>query len=182
MKKIYFVLVAFCAMMHLEAQILNFGIKGGISFTNYRDGEIGNIDFKTTSNYHVGALAELKVLSNLHIQGELLFSKKGAEFERSGFTVKNELIYASIPVLAKVYINNDNLSLEVGPQFSFLASERNRVGSETEDYDLGVIAGLGLNLTESIFIQGRYILGVSELKRDSDIKNSAIQISLGFMF
>ena len=182
MIKNYLVLIALCALMNLEAQVLQFGIKGGISFTNYRDGEIGNIDFETTSNYHVGALAELKVLSNLRIQSELLFSKSGAEFERSGFTVKNELIYVSIPVLAKVYINNDNLSLEVGPQFSFLASERNRVGSETEDYDLGVIAGLGLNLSESIFIQGRYILGVSELKRDSDIKNSAIQVSLGFMF
>jgi len=182
MKKIYLFILVFCSIMSLEAQILNFGIKGGISFTNYRDGNIENIDFKTTTNYHIGALAELKVLSNLYVQSELLFSKKGAEFERSGFTVKNELIYVSIPVLAKVFINNDNLSLEVGPQFSFLASERNEVGSETEDYDLGVIAGLGLNITDSIFIQGRYILGISELKRDSDIKNSAIQISIGLMF
>lgn len=178
----FILLLGFCAVINSNAQILNFGIKGGVSFTNYRDGDIQNIDFKTTTNYHLGALAELKVLSNLLLQTELLLSKNGAEFDRIGFTIKNELIYVSIPVLAKVFINDDNLSLEVGPQFSFLASERNKVGSETEDYDLGVIAGLGLKFTNSIFIQGRYILGVSELKKDTSIKNSSVQVSVGLMF
>jgi|UniRef100_UPI00404B841E hypothetical protein len=182
MKKIYLFLFLCSTFLGLNAQMLNFGIKGGVSFTNYRDGEVGNRDFSMSTNYHAGALAELKVLSNLYLQGELLFSKQGAEFEQNDFTVKNELIYVSVPVLAKVYINDNNLSLEVGPQFSFLASERNEVGSDTEDYDLGVIGGIGLKFTDAIFVQARYVLGLSDLKRDSDIKNTAIQISLGFMF
>jgi hypothetical protein len=183
MKKILLVCLFLSAFLETKAQFAEFGIKGGLNFTNYRDGNISGFDFETATNYHLGGLVEFSVLTNMNIQIELLYSTQGAQFERVGFDVKNELGYISIPVLAKVYINNDNLSLEVGPQFSFLATERNRVGTtDTESYDFGLVGGLGLKLTDTFFIQARYVLGLSDVKPNADIKNSAIQFSLGMMF
>lgn len=163
----------------LKAQALHYGIKGGLSFTNYRDGSISGFDFQTTTNYHLGAFAELKVLGNLFLQPELLYSTKGAQFDVDGFDVRNQIGYISIPVLAKVFVNENSISMEVGPQFSFLASERNRIGTETASYEFGVVAGLGFRMTEMFYLQGRYILGVTDVKENTSIKNSAIQLSLG---
>jgi hypothetical protein len=182
MKKTFLFCILLTTFLESKAQFAEFGIKGGLNFTNYRDGNISGFDFETATNFHLGGLVEFSLLTNLNIQIELLYSTQGALFERIEYDVKNELGYISIPVLAKVYINNDNLSLEVGPQFSFLATERNRVGtSNTESYDFGLVGGLGLKLTDTFFIQARYILGLSDVKPNADIKNSAVQVSLGMM-
>lgn len=180
MRNIYFTIVfALTFVSFSKAQVLSYGIKGGLNFSNFRDGSLSGFQFETATNYHFGLFTELKVLSNLYLQPELLYSTVGAQFNRVGFDVKNQLGYISIPVLAKVYVNDDNLSIEVGPQFSFLASERNRIGTETEDYEFGIVAGLGFRLTDMFYIQGRYVLGMSDIKQNSDIKNSVIQLSLG---
>lgn len=182
MKKIILVFLFFTVYFKSEAQVVEFGIKGGLNFTNYRDGALSGFNFETATNYHFGGLVEFSLLSNLNIQVELLYSTQGAQFERVGFDVKNELGYLAIPVLAKVYINNENLSLEVGPQFSFLATERNKVGTtDTETYDFGLVGGLGLKLSNTFFVQARYVLGLSDVKPNADIKNSGIQVSLGMM-
>jgi hypothetical protein len=183
MKKFILTCFLIVCIQESKAQFFDFGIKGGLNFTNYRDGNVAGLDFKTATNYHFGFLAEFSLLSNLNILTELLYSTQGAEFERVGYDVKNELGYISIPVLAKVYINNDNLSLEVGPQFSFLATERNQVGvNNTATYDFGLVSGLGFKISDAFFVQARYILGLSEVKPEADIKNSAVQISVGVMF
>lgn len=90
--------------------------------------------------------------------------------------------YISIPVLAKFYLTDD-LSLELGPQASFLLSERNEVDSnDSNTFDFAVAGGLSYKFGKHFFVQGRYGLGLTEAKRDADVKNSVIQASVGFMF
>ena len=60
-----------------QAQMLKFGLKGGVNFANYTGGEISGVDFKTITSYHVGAVMELKVIDNFAIQHEILYSNKG---------------------------------------------------------------------------------------------------------
>ena len=55
-----------------QAQMLKFGVKGGVNFANYTGGEISGVDFKTITSYHMGAVMELKVFENFAIQPELL--------------------------------------------------------------------------------------------------------------
>jgi opacity protein-like surface antigen len=84
--------------------------------------------------------------------------------------------------LAKIYLNN-TISLEMGPQASFLLSEKNDFDIENQNtFDFAVAAGLGVNLTKNIFIQGRYVLGLTEVSTTADTKNSVLQLSAGFMF
>ena len=83
------------------------------------------------------------------------------------------------------YLNNFNktVSLDLGPQASFLLSERKNVDfKESETFEFGVAGGLTLNVTKSIFLQGRYVLGLTEASKDADVKNSVVQISAGFTF
>ena len=166
-----------------QAQLLEFGVKGGVNFANYTGGDVSGVDFKTITSYHAGMVMELKVFENFAIQPELLYSTQGAELEGLGDQVKNELGYLSIPVLAKFYLTSNKLSLELGPQASFLVSERNEVdANDTNSFEFGIAGGLSYKITKSIFVSGRYVAGLTEAKKDADVKNSLIQFSVGYMF
>ena len=166
-----------------QAQLLEFGVKGGVNFANYTGGDVSGVDFKTITSYHAGMVMELKVFENFAIQPELLYSTQGAELEGLGDQVKNELGYLSIPVLAKFYLTSNELSLELGPQASFFVSERNEVdANDTNSFEFGIAGGLSYKITKSIFVSGRYVAGLTEAKKDADVKNSLIQFSVGYMF
>lgn len=186
MKKLFFltslVLVLF-SNTTIQAQLLKFGIKGGMNFANYTGGSVEGIDFKSIASYHAGIVTELRIFDNLALQPELLYTTQGSELEGLGDQIKNELGYLSLPVLAKFYLTDNGLSLEVGPQFSVLVNERNEIDTnDTNTFDFGIAGGLSYKLTKHFFISGRYVAGLTEVKKDADVKNSVIQLSVGILF
>lgn len=166
-----------------QAQLLKFGVKGGLNFANYTGGDVDGFDFKSITSYHAGVVAEIKIFENFAIQPELLYSTQGSELEGFGEQVKNELGYLSLPVLAKFYLTKDKLSLELGPQASVLVSERNEVDAkDSNTFDFAVAGGLSYKITNGLFVSGRYAAGLTEPKKEADVKNSVIQFSVGYMF
>jgi len=185
MKKTVIVFTLICVILPLavNAQLLQFGIKGGVNFANYTGGLVEGIDFKNIVSYHAGLVAEINIFNNFAIQPELLYSTQGSELKGLGEQIKNELGYLSLPVLAKFYLTDNGLSLEAGPQFSVLVSERNEIDtSDTNTFDFGVAGGLSYKLTKRFFVSGRYVAGLTDVKKDADVKNSVIQLSVGIMF
>ena len=182
MKKIILAALLFIAASTTsEAQLVKFGVKAGVNFAN-QTGDAPGIDREGITSYHAGLVAEIKLLDRFAIQPELLYSTQGATYKNAVTEFKNELGYLSIPVMAKFYLT-DSFSLEVGPQASFLLSEKDNVDFEdAETFEFGVNAGLGFKLTENFFIQGRYGLGLTEAAKDADVKNSTVQLSVGFLF
>jgi opacity protein-like surface antigen len=184
MKKSFFAVIFLSLISSdMDAQFLQFGFKGGVNFSNFGGSEIEGVDFKNVTSYHFGLVTEFKLLDNLSLQPELLYTSQGAELKGFGEQIKNELGYIAIPIMAKFYLTDDKLSIEAGPQVSFLVSERNKVdGDDANSFDFGIGAGLSYKITKKIFLSGRYVVGLTEVKKDSDIKNSVIQFSLGFLF
>ncbi|MFH7018163.1 porin family protein [Flavobacterium sp. FlaQc-47] len=186
MKKIILAAVLFMATSAtIQAQLLKIGVKAGVNFAN-QTGDAAfdgiSVDKEGITSYHAGLVAEIKLLEKFSIQPELLYSTQGATYKSAGEEFKNELGYLSIPVMAKFYLSK-SFSLELGPQASFLLSERNDFDVKNgETFEFGVNAGLGFKITESIFVQGRYGLGLTEASKDADVKNSVFQLSAGFMF
>jgi opacity protein-like surface antigen len=166
-----------------QAQLLQFGVKGGLNFANYTGGDVSGVDFKTITSFHAGAVMEVKLFENFALQPELLYSTQGSELEDISGQIKNELGYISIPVLAKFYLTPNKLSLELGPQASFLVSERNNVDAgDSNSFDFAIAGGLSFKITDAFFVSGRYAAGLTEPKKDADVKNSLIQFSVGYMF
>lgn len=84
--------------------------------------------------------------------------------------------------MAKIYLT-DAFSLELGPQASFLVSEKNDFDIENaETFDFALNAGLGFKITKNLFIQGRYSLGLTEVSKNAESKNSVFSLSAGLMF
>ena len=177
MKKL--IVLSFCFLafsMHVEGQIVKFGIKAGANFSNL-DGN--SINSNNLTSYHVGIMSQIKVLPNFAIQPEALFSSQGAKVDGAN---DFELDYVAVPVLAKFYLITDVLSLEAGPQFSFLVNSNLPDTYETQSFDFGAAGGLGLNITKSFVAQARYVVGLSDTSRDAEITNRVFQISLGYFF
>jgi len=185
MKKIIVAAVLFLATSAtMNAQFLKLGVKAGVNFASQTGDAFPeqNIDKEGITSFHAGLVAELKLLEKFSIQPELLYSTQGATYKNAVSEFKNELGYLSIPVMAKFYLTK-SVSLEVGPQASFLLSEKNDFDvKNAETFDFGLNAGLGLKITEGLFVQARYGLGLTEASKDANIKNSVFQLSAGFMF
>lgn len=187
MKKLILVAIMLLSITTVvEAQSIRFGVKGGINYANQNGTEItvnsDNYDSEAITSYHAGLVAEIKLLDQFAIQPELLYSTQGASYKNATDEFKKELGYLSIPVLAKIYLGK-SLSLELGPQASFLMSERKNVNFEdSKTFEFAAVGGLGLNITKNLFVQARYGLGLTEASKNADVKNSTFQVSAGIMF
>jgi Outer membrane protein beta-barrel domain len=161
------------------SQGIKVGLKAGVNYANFTNSDIQT---DAITSFHGGLVTEFSLLKNFSLQPELLYSTQGAELNDFGQQIKNELGYISIPVLAKFYLT-DQFSLEVGPQASFLLSERNEVSAgDSNTFDFAVAGGLTYKFGKHFFIQGRYGVGLTEPKRDADVKNSVLQASIGYLF
>lgn len=172
---------AFAALVFLLAYTVNaqsFGIKGGINFSNLNGRDDAN--FKSLTSFHIGILKEFVLLDNLTLQPELMYSTQGAQIKNSDDNYK--LNYILVPILAKVYLN-DVFNIHAGPQFGVLLGETNDVAPvDSKTFDVGIAAGLEYELTNGISVTGRYIWGQKSMANNANLKNSAIQLSLGFLF
>ncbi|NMH28099.1 porin family protein [Flavobacterium silvaticum] len=183
MKKLL-VLLLISVSFGTQAQFLRFGFKAGPNFSNFNGG-VSGIDYKGKTGFHAGALVQLKLLDNFALQPELLYSSQGAEVKDAG---DFNLNYISVPVLAKFFVVSDKLSIDVGPQFSFLVDDTKLVynqisGSESgESFDFALAGGLGVHLTKSIWVQARYTIGLTEASSSAEVKNAVFQVSGAFVF
>ena len=184
MKKFFLVLL-FCTttIQFGSAQFLKFGVKAGVNFANYNGGSVQGVNFSTLTSYHAGMVLEAKIMENFSLQSELLYATQGAELSGFGTQVKNELGYLAVPVLAKFYLTKDGLSLEMGPQASILVNQRNSFSlGDTQTFDFALAGGLSYKITKELFVSGRYLAGLTEPKRDADVKNAVVQFSVGYLF
>lgn len=188
MKKILLVAVMFLATSAaVNAQFVQIGVKAGANFANQTGGSDFNgisVDKEGITSYHAGLVAELKLLEKFSIQPELLYSTVGASYKFSEVSedIKNELGYIAIPVMAKIYMTK-SLSLELGPQASFLVSNKKEFdAADPKTFDFSLNAGLGLKVVGGLFVQARYGIGLTEVSKEADFKNSVFQLSAGYMF
>lgn len=153
-----------------------FGVKGGLNFSNFRGDASDNFDVAT--NWHVGVVYDSEITSYLSIQPELLYGVMGAEIDDN----KIKLGYFSVPVMLKIY-PTQGFNIQLGPQFGMLVNESDNFDAfKSETFDFGLAAGLEFFLTNNLFIQARYYSGSKKVSDNVDIKNTAVTASIGLMF
>lgn len=179
----YATLLLIGASFTAQAQLVSFGIKAGPNFASLNGAD--NIDYKARTSFHAGLIVEIKGAGNFALQPELLYSSQGAEVDGIG---DFNLDYVALPIMAKYYILPDLLSLEAGPQFSFLIDDREQVfneattSAENNSFDFALAGGVGLDITKSFFAQARYTIGVNDTSDFSNAQNAVFQLSVGYKF
>lgn len=186
MKKLLF-LVALATLgisKSTYAQDVKFGVKTGLNLANITGAS--DVDTNNLIGFHIGAISEISVSDKFSVQPELLYTRQGSEI---GNAFKIKLDYLAIPIMAKYYVM-PKLSLELGPQVSFLVSDKIEFegagipDAETDaaSTDFGLNVGAGYKLDSGIFMQARYNFGISTISENPDLKNSVLKLSLGYQF
>lgn len=212
MKKIILMAVAFTFMM-VSAQAqdsvsdnrskLKFGLKIGGNYSNVYDTEGNSFDSDPKFGVVLGGFASIPLGKSLGLQPEVLFSQKG--FKATGvllgstYDLTRTTNYLDIPLLISIK-PIPNLSLLIGPEYSYLLSVKNEFknGSTTilqeQEFDndnirkntLGFLVGADINI-DKLVISGR--LGWDLVNNNGDgtsttprYKNAWYQFTLGYLF
>jgi hypothetical protein len=187
MKKTLFVTVLLFVMtFSVQAQLLQIGVKAGLNYANATGTGITvnttNYKSDAITSYHAGLVARIGLSKGIALQPELLYSTQGATYNDAVSEFTNELGYIAIPAVLILDLNK-TFSLELGPQASFLLSEKKAFNIEdSNSFDFSVVGGLGIKITKSIFVQARYGLGLTEVSANAQAKNSVLQLSAGLLF
>lgn len=187
MKKLLLIIVfVWIGFPALQAQEFNFGAKAGVNFADITG---DNADGDVRTSFHLGLVAEIPFAEKFYFGPEVLYSSQGTKDGDDHL----KLDYIQIPLMARYYVS-EGFNFELGPQLGFLVKADAELDGETEDvkdlfkdFEYGINFGLGYKLTNGLFFQGRYNLGLANINDfeefdDSKIHNSVIQLSVGFMF
>ena len=206
MKKITIALM--CMLLTAGAAMaqkqFTFGPKIGVDYTHfwgknaYHGGQL---------NYQAGLFMEYRFTSRFSIAPEVVFAAQGGKYEVKDYNdgdgyfdakFTENVNYINIPVMFKYYVT-PALSIDLGPQLGINVYSKYTVESkdknlniketidqkdDTKAIDVGVGLGLTYNITNDVFVQGRYTLGLTDVfdKSWDTGKNGNAQIAIGYRF
>ena len=178
MKKSLLFVMLFLAPLLMNAQGVGVGIKAGANFANQ---DVTDIDISSATDFHFGAYLNLNLSDKFGITPEVLYSAYASNWDK----VKVDFDYIAIPVMLR-FKPIPLLSLEAGPQFSFLTKANvediGDVKDQLKNNDFGLAFGAGLHLPLGLNAGVRYVLGFTDISDVSQqsIKNRTFQIYAGW--
>ena len=206
MKKLFIVAFALLIAGKVSAQKgPSFGIKGGLSFSNIIKTDDSNFKTNYQTGFNAGAFLTIPIVDRLAFQPEIMFSQKGYKSDRSGIlgsgTLTQTTNWIEIPILAKVEAAK-GFNIYLGPEVSFLtkttnkydgtfsSSQKTTYESDAEKFKksiLGGVLGVGINLSNKLSLNGRYVLDFQKNNEDGStstpaFKNQVWQVGLGIKF
>ncbi len=185
----------------MSQEKIQFGVKGGINFSNMTSDFLIEKEYKT--GFHLGILAEIPFGAKFSLQPEILYSTQGVEGQVLLLYVpypgaptppptysEYKLDYIQIPVLAKIYLI-ENLSLEIGPSFNFLVNDEQVTNSVTytdngSSFEFSGVLGVSYKIKNGLFGSFRYNKGFTDaldrVNYNDNAKNFGFQLGLGYLF
>ena len=170
-----------------------YGVKGGISFNHFLGDIPVNLDPTLYTGFSAGVFGNYKVSDKFSIQPEILFSRKGSNFEEFDYSFEqlqilnfNLDLYIStdwieIPILGMYHVD-DKFTIFGGPYIGFylngtvVAEPSVAILGVELEYDIdadnlrlpdyGIVLGGAYNITEKVAVQGRWEYGIQDLADD----------------
>jgi len=194
-------LLVLCFILPAQAQN-SIGIIGGLNLANISvDPEDPDDDIANLVALGVGGVLDLRLAENVALHLQPLYLQKGAKDGTEGSDGKFKLAYFEVPAMVKVAFGTSSARpyIMAGPTIGFLLSAKSSEDGNEEDLkeflkstEFGVNFGAGVSFpagNNSIFVEGRYSLGLSDIVKDEEgednsgsLKNKGIQIMGGVAF
>lgn len=181
MKKYILILVSFVFASNISAQ--SFGLKGGVAITNFIGADADVIDAESRTGLFLGAFMKFGE-GNIEWMPDVLFHQKGAaEDGGDGEIIMN---YLDIGVNGLFHIN-DELALAIGPYMGYAVSGTTENGSITDwenvnRIEFGSNFGALYNINDLLHLDLRYGIAFTDVYEEVSIRNSSIQIGIGYVF
>jgi hypothetical protein len=189
MKKVLSVLMVAVALMMAapaQAQLIKFGVKGGMDFTEL-DTDVKSVDevMDRSTGFFIGPMAEVTLpIIGLGVDGALMFSQKGkGEVKQQGIEIPVNLKYTiGVGSILGIY-------LAAGPDFFFNFKDIDVAGWEAKKTQVAVNLGAGLKLLKKLQVGLTYQIPMGDSFEWKDLgngvnsaKNKTWQVSLAYIF
>ena len=176
--------------------LMKYGVKAGLNMTSMSNDMSLEPGFGMGVGFRVGGFLNLrwgyrtenssKGTGLWGFQPELIYSNQAVKTDAGDIKMN----YIAVPLLLKVYPTTA-LSIEVGPEFSYLISTSPSTmavdGAEIKVGDckgmnVGLAAGLAYDFEMGLTVGARYTYGFTDMAKNLKWKNSNIQVTVGWMF
>jgi len=184
-KNILIFLFAFVMAATLGAQVLSFGIKGGLNYSKMKFDDIPNIvsginDYDLSQDesfqgFHIGLMGRVKMF-NMFLQPELLFNTTGGKFLIEGMEGGNTVTevrtvkYNKLDLPVLLGIKFGPARINAGPVASVTLSSDSELDEIIPDMKtlskgatIGYQAGVGIDILKKLTVDLRYEGGLSKL-------------------
>ncbi len=195
MNKLNLFLVALLALfiaLPASAQV-KLGVIGGANLANLNGKDVDGtkFDFSGRTAFGVGGVLEVGLSENISLRFAPMYLQKGGEFtdtdpDLGTATFAFKAGYLEAPALLKVALGTSSIRpyLMAGPTLGFNLSSNLEFSVPgisakldakeiTKSVDLGLAFGAGVSFpvgANSIFVEGRYALGLSDIAKDDTLK------------
>ncbi|MBE6276519.1 MAG: porin family protein [Bacteroides sp.] len=184
MKKIVSVLMVVVALMvatPAQAQLIKFGLKGGVDMTKL---DMDGLKSDNTTGFFIGPMAEVTLpIVGLGIDGAAMFAQRGkGDFKQQGLEIPLNLKYT---IGAGSMLG---LYLAAGPDFFFNLKDAGAEGVEAKKTQVAVNLGAGLKLLRKLQVGVTYQIPMGDSFEWKDAgnvitaKNKTWQVSLAYIF
>lgn len=192
MKKSFLLLAVICMLGTAGFAQIHLGVKAGANLV-----KIDGKSFKEGFNagYNLGGYLDLGFSPKWSIQPEVLWNQSETKLSEEFKDIYPDgidelkdvkLNYLSIPILLS-YKPSKLVTLQAGPQFGILLNKDQDLfenGKKAfKEGDLSILAGVQLNLGNTLKLGGRYGIGLNNLNDIDDRdewKSQSFQIYVGF--
>ena len=194
MKKVFSVLMVAVALMMAapaQAQLIKFGLKGGMNFTKLdTDVKSWSVAKENSTGFFVGPMAEITLpVIGLGVDGALLYSQRGdGDLKQQGLEVPVNLKYTiGLGSMFGIYV-------AAGPDFYFNFKDVDKESIKTTKSQVSMNLGAGLKLLRKLQVGVTYQIPLKESheltsvvipsgeKVNEGVKNATWQASLAYIF
>lgn len=168
MKKIISLFTLIISGFSLAQVTFNPGIRAGANFSHftnkaqwysYMDFDYSNsteadMNFKNKTDFYIGLFGNIRFAKFYALQPEINYSRQGTKLDTNINNWDGQTITASyigFQIVNKFYFNKFNI--HVGPTMDFLVEQKNF--EATNEVDLGITAGIGVDITNNFGIEAR---------------------------
>ena len=177
----------------------SLGLKAGLNYGtfNFPIEYITVADNNYRPGFYVGENSNIRLNEKFFFLFELMYSEKGTEGEPGkAFHEKLIMHYANMPILFN-YILNKRINLYLGPDIGILLDANIETPTGTVDaneylqtFDLGLAMGFSIDLIKGLYLDARYVEGLTRLHEglfrkeeadhDKSGRNRSVQVGFGY--
>lgn len=120
------------------------------------------------------------------VQSELQLSLQGANLKKRDaagqtYTARRRISYLNVPVLLRQYIGR-KLYVNVGPQVGILLGASNSGSAAIQKLEAAGVGGVGVEFASGLFLDARYVYGLTDITRNADERYFRRQLNLGGLY
>ena len=192
MKKVFSVLMVAVALMiaaPAQAQLIKFGVKGGMNFSKLdTDVQSWKDAMDSSTGYFIGPMAEVTLpLVGLGVDGAVMFSQRGrGEVKQQGLEIPVNLKWSfGLGSMLGFY-------LAAGPDFYYNFEKDDSALLKTKKSQIAVNLGAGLKLLKKLQVGVNYQMPLSDSyyyndkvidgNQEGGVRTKCWQVSLAYIF